>query len=84
MGLGLAKDHLGDKAAAIASYRAAQKLDPKDARADLNLVELFLEAGKRKEARALIEKAEKKAAAADELALQQKASALLSLMGEER
>lgn len=81
MALGLAKDRLGDKAAAMACYRRAQQLDAKDARADLNVAELLIEAGKRREAVALIEKAEKKAEVAGEEALVKKAAALLSLMG---
>lgn len=84
MALGLAKDRLGDKQAAMECYRRAQKLDPNDARADLNLAELLIEAGGKKEAVQLILRAEKKAAAADETALEKKAGALLSLIGVKR
>jgi tetratricopeptide (TPR) repeat protein len=79
--LGLAKDHLGEKQAAMRCYQRAQKLDPKDARADLNLAELLIEAGRKKDAVRMIEGAERKAIAAQADALAQKANALLSLMG---
>lgn len=84
MALGLAKDRIGDKQAARRCYRRAQKLDPKDARADLNLAELLVEEGARKKAVQLIARAEKKAIARDETALVKKAGALLSLLGVKR
>jgi Flp pilus assembly protein TadD len=84
MALGLTRDRLGDKAGAISCYRKAQRLDPKDARADLNLAELLIEAGQRREAIALIQRAEQKAVAAEETQLAQKARALLMLLGVTR
>jgi tetratricopeptide (TPR) repeat protein len=81
LALGLAKDRLGDKEAALARYRRAQSLDPKDARADLNVAELLIEAGRSKEAVRVIEAAERKAMLAEEEALAKKANALLSLLG---
>ncbi len=83
LALGLAKDRLGDKEAAMACYRRSQTLDPGDPRADLNLAELLIESGRRREAVRLIRSAAKKAEVRRESALENKARALLSLIGGE-
>lgn len=77
---GLARDYLGDKAGARAAYHQAITLDAGDARPELNLAELCLEAGDRSSAITHLGRAARKAEARGERPLLKKAQAVLSLV----
>ena len=75
--LGLALDHLGERTAAILSYRTAMSLDPSDPRAALNLAELSIDADRLPEARRLLQQAAERATTKSDQALARKAHGLL-------
>lgn len=77
---GLARDYLGDKAGAKAAYQEAGRLDSGDARPELNLAELCLEAGDRRAAIQHLNRAAQKAEAKRDRTLLKKAQAVLSLV----
>lgn len=77
---GLARDYLGDKNGAKAAYQEAARLDVGDARPELNLAELCLEAGDRRAAIQHLNRAAQKAEARKDRPLLKKAQAVLSLV----
>lgn len=80
LALGLANEHLGELPAARAAYEMTIRLDPKDATPELNLAELDLGAGQRSAARRRLAVGKKKAQQAGQLALANKADAIVQLM----
>lgn len=81
LALGLVKDHLDDVAAARAAYETAARLDPRDATPLMNLAELDLMQGRRREALQRLDGAATKAERAQQWALVRKAEGLRTLMG---
>lgn len=84
LGRGLAADHLGDRERALSCYGRAAELDPSDGRADINLAELELEAGRRDRAIDLLKRGHNKSKRRGDQALEKKAHALLGLVLEAR
>jgi Flp pilus assembly protein TadD len=78
LALGLCRDRMGRVEAAADCYRTARALDPQDARPELNLAELSLEAGDRAEAARLLRAALTRLAAHPQPAIERKARALLA------
>ncbi len=76
LGCGLAYDHEGNVEEAMRCYRTASKLDPRDARPDINRAELFIAARDRKSAFRLLQRALAKAKNAGDMDLFRKAQAL--------
>jgi Flp pilus assembly protein TadD len=81
LALGLVTDYLGDKRRAATCYETAGRLDPNDPRPDLNLAELCLERSDRRRATAYLRRSAKKAELTGDAALENKAHALLGLVG---
>lgn len=81
LALGLVTDYLDDKERARSCYQTAARLDPDDARPEINLAELFLERGERVGAARHLQRGLRKAVRAEDDALEQKAYALSSLSG---
>jgi tetratricopeptide (TPR) repeat protein len=77
---GLARDFVGDKLGAKRAYREAARLEPADARPELNLAEIALEAGDRQAAFGHLERARVKAERRGDLPLLKKANAVLALV----
>jgi tetratricopeptide (TPR) repeat protein len=80
LALGLTLDHLGEKEESARAYLVAAKLDPKDARPDLNLAELAIEMGDRTRASRLLRSGLEKARARGDEELACKAQSLLDLL----
>lgn len=84
LALALVADRMGDKSRAHRAYERAARLAPSDPRPDLNRAELFIEAGDRESARALLTRALEKARRARSAALAAKAEGLLRHLGRNR
>lgn len=80
LALGLAADHLGDRADAVRWYERARTLDPLDGRPDINLAELALAEGDSARASALLRTGTEKARARKDVVLERKARALLEII----
>ena len=81
LALGFALDRQGERADAHRAYERAAKLDTSDPRPDLNRAELFLAEGDRRLAKKLLTRGLAKAVRHDEAALENKARAVLALIG---
>lgn len=81
LGLGLTYDRQNRTKEAEHAYHTAARLDPKDARALVNLAELRVEAGAQKEAVPLLERAVKLAERSEDEALLAKARMMLARFG---
>jgi tetratricopeptide (TPR) repeat protein len=81
LALGLSAEKLGDRERAIEHYQRACKLDPRDPRPEVNLAEVLLETGDKPRALTLLQSAAKKASLRHDAALENKATAMLQLLG---
>ncbi|MCB9652262.1 MAG: hypothetical protein H6730_37510 [Deltaproteobacteria bacterium] len=81
LALGLVKDHLDDISAARVAYETAARLDPRDATPLMNLAELDLMQGRRRDALRRLDGAANTAQRAQQWALVRKAEGLRTLMG---
>jgi tetratricopeptide (TPR) repeat protein len=78
LALGLTHDRLGEPQEAYRWYQQASKLDPSDARPDVNRAELEIEAGRHDRALQLLQRGAAKARAAGDEALERKATAIFN------
>lgn len=80
LGLGVASDLQGNKPRAMRCYERAKRLDPSDPHAELNLAELHLEAGDRRQAVNHLNGAVKKAQARRLREVERKARAMFAML----
>lgn len=80
LGAGLTNDVLGERRAAESFYDRARRIDPTDARADINRAELRIQAGDRATAKKLLARALVAAERSHDDMLIQKARAMQSLL----
>jgi tetratricopeptide (TPR) repeat protein len=76
LGFGLALDNDGDVRGAMAAYQRAARLDPTDARPDINRAELYIMHGDPRSAGQLLDRALEKARRTGDMELFRKAKAL--------
>ncbi len=80
LGLGVTSDLQGDKPRAVQCYERARELDPRDPHAEINLAELQLERADHRRALRHLDAAVRKARAARNVVLEEKATAMATLV----